>query len=137
MPEANELTVDLLAVLAQHERRLISERTKAALAAAKRRGVKLGNPRHLDRKARQKGTAASAVVRREAARQRAADLGPIVAELRREGAVSLGELARGLNDQSIPAPRGGEWSAGQVKRLLAHLEAAAPQVRVPPRRRMA
>jgi recombinase len=77
------------------------------------------------------------VVRREAARQRAADLGPIVAELRREGAVSLGELARGLNDQSIPAPRGGEWSAGQVKRLLAHLEAAEPQVRVPPRRRMA
>jgi DNA invertase Pin-like site-specific DNA recombinase len=38
LPEANELTVDLLAVLAQHERRLISERTKAALAAAKRRG---------------------------------------------------------------------------------------------------
>ena len=55
MPEANELTVDLLAVLAQHERRVISERTKAALAVAKRRGVRLGNPSHLDRKARWKG----------------------------------------------------------------------------------
>lgn len=128
MPEANELTVGLLAVLAQHERRLISERTKAALAAAKRRGVKLGNPRHLDRKARLKGTAASAVVRREAARQRAADLAPIVAELRREGAGSRRELARGLNEQGIPAPRGGEWSAVQVKRLLSRLEAAEAQL---------
>ena len=55
MPEANELTIDLLAVLAQHERRLISERTKAVLAAAKRRGVRLGNPAYLDRKARRNG----------------------------------------------------------------------------------
>jgi DNA invertase Pin-like site-specific DNA recombinase len=44
MPEANELTVHLLAAMAQHERKMISERTKAALAAAKRKGTKLGNP---------------------------------------------------------------------------------------------
>ena len=124
MPEANELTVDLLAVLAQHERRLISERTKAALAAAKRRGVRLGNPDHLDRKARRKGTAASALIRSAAAQQRAVDLAPIVQDLRDEGAVSLHDLARGLNERGIPAPRGGAWTAAQVKRLLARLDAA-------------
>jgi DNA invertase Pin-like site-specific DNA recombinase len=131
MPEANELTVDLLAVLAQHERRLISERTKAALAAAKRRGVKLGNPGHLDRKARQKGTTASAVVRREAAQQRAMDLAPTIEELRDDGAVSLHELARGLNQRGIPAPRGGQWMAVQIKRLLSRL---AAEVTTQPRR---
>jgi len=126
MPEANELTVELLAVLAQHERRLISERTKAALAAAKRRGVRLGNPGHLDRKARRKGTAASAVVRRKAAQQRAIDLAPTLEELRDDGAVSLHDLAREFNERGIPAPRGGEWMAAQVKRLLARLESAEP-----------
>ena len=122
MPEANELTVDLLAVLAQHERRVISERTKAALAAAKRRGVVLGNPAHLDRRARRKGTAASAAVRSEAAQQRAADLGPIVAELRRGGASSLRDLARELNARGIPTSRGAVWSAAQVQRLLSRLD---------------
>jgi DNA invertase Pin-like site-specific DNA recombinase len=44
MPEASELTIHVMAALAQHERRMISERTRQALAAAKHRGVKLGNP---------------------------------------------------------------------------------------------
>jgi len=122
MPEANELTVDLLAVLAQHERRVISERTKAALAAARRRGVKLGNPEHLDRKARRKGTAASAGVRSAAAQQRATDLGPIIADLRSGGASSLRDLARGLNARGIPTSRGAEWTAAQVQRLLWRLD---------------
>jgi DNA invertase Pin-like site-specific DNA recombinase len=68
MPEANELTVDLFSVLAEHERRVISERTKAALAAAKRRGVKLGG--HRDRitpSAARRGSAASAKLRSERA----------------------------------------------------------------------
>ena len=115
-----------IAVLAQHERRV-----KAALAAAKRRGVRLGNPRHLDQKARQKGTTTSAVIRRAMARQRAMDLAPTIEELRDDGAVSLHELARGLNQRGIPAPRGGEWMAVQIKRLPSRL---AAEVTTQPRR---
>lgn len=125
MPQANELTVDLFAVLAQHERRVISERTKAALAAAKRRGVKLGNPAHLDRRARLKGSVAGNAARSATAAQRAADLGPIVAELRAAGANTLRALATALNARQIPATRGGAWSAPQVQRLLARLDSRA------------
>jgi DNA invertase Pin-like site-specific DNA recombinase len=129
MPDANRLTVGIMAMIAEHEAEAISARTRAALAAAKRRGVKLGNPAHLDRKARRKGTAASAVVRRAAAQQRAMDLAPIVEDLRGDGAVSLHELARGLNHRGIPAPRGGAWMAAQVKRLLARLDAPKQESR--------
>lgn len=123
MPEANELTVDLLAVLAQHERRIISERTRAALQAAKRRGTKLGNPAHLDNRARRKGTRASAEVRTAQAIQEARDRAPIVAELREQGARSLRELAAGLNARGVPTSRGKEWTApAQVARLLARID---------------
>jgi hypothetical protein len=52
------------------------------------------------------------------------DLAPIIQDLRNAGAVSLHDLARGFNERGIPAPRGGEWMAVQVKRLLSRLEAA-------------
>jgi hypothetical protein len=58
-------------------------------------------------------------VRRERAAQRAKDLAPTLAELRRGGSSSLRALARGLNSQQIPAARGGQWTAAQVRRLLA------------------
>lgn len=103
---------------------MISARTKAA---AKRRGVRPGNPAHLDRHARRKGTVISAAVRCAAAQQRAMDLAPIVAERRRDGAASLRKLARGLNDRGIPTSRGAEWTAAQIQRLLSRLEAAAAQ----------
>ena len=124
MPDANRMTVGVMAMVAEYEADAISARTKAALAAAKRRGVKLGNPAHLDRKARRKGTAASAAVRSAAAQQRAADLAPIIADLRRDGAISLRDLAGGLNQRGIPTSRGAEWTAAQVQRLLARLEPA-------------
>jgi DNA invertase Pin-like site-specific DNA recombinase len=124
MPEANRMTVGIMAVVAEYEAETISARTKAALAAAKRRGVKLGNPAHLDRKARRKGTAASAAVRSAQAHQRARDLAPIVAEVRRSGAASLREIARGLNERGIPAPRGGVWRPVQVQRLVNRIEAS-------------
>jgi DNA invertase Pin-like site-specific DNA recombinase len=119
LPDANRMTVGIMAVIAEHEREMISARTKAALEAARRRGVRLGNPAHLDRRARRLGTAASARVRRARAEQRAADLAPTLQALRRSGATSLRALAAGLNTKDIPAPRGGSWTAAQVRRLCA------------------
>jgi DNA invertase Pin-like site-specific DNA recombinase len=124
MPEANELTVDLFSILAEHERRVISERTRAALAAAKRRGVKLGGGAdRISKASARRGAAASANARRGAALEYAQAFAPEIERLRREGAVSLRATAAALNAEGVPAPRGGEWSATQVARLLRNLDA--------------
>jgi DNA invertase Pin-like site-specific DNA recombinase len=118
MPNANRLTVGIMAMVAQEERRMISERTKAALAAAKKRGVKLGGYRagaEMTAKIRKAGNEANA----QKAAQRAADIAPIIADLQAAGAMSLQAIADGLNDRSIPTARGGSWSATQVMRVLA------------------
>jgi DNA invertase Pin-like site-specific DNA recombinase len=109
-----------MAAVAELEAGMISARTKAALAAAKRRGVKLGGDRgaRLTAKARAAGRAAVQV----RARNRALDLAPTIQELQAAGCASLRALAAGLEERGIPAPRGGKWSAVQVARLL---EAAA------------
>src|SRR3979411_2267648 len=95
---------------------MISARTKAALAAAKRRGVKLG----VDRGARvtAKARAAGRATLQERARSRAVDLAPTIKELQAAGCESLRAIAAGLEERGIPAPRGGKWSAVQVARLL-------------------
>lgn len=121
MPDANRLTCGIMAMIAEHEREAISARTKAALAAAKARGVKLGNPLHLNSHARRLGTAASARVRSARATQRARDAAATIAELRAAGARSLRELAAGLNDKHVPAGRGGVWHPSSVRRLLQRL----------------
>jgi DNA invertase Pin-like site-specific DNA recombinase len=117
MPEANEMVVGIMAVVAQAERKMISARTKAALQAAKARGVKLGGDRGNLPAAGVKGRPISIVVRQKAAKQRAADIAPIIAELRAQGAASLRQIALGLNARGVPAARGGKWSAVQVARL--------------------
>jgi DNA invertase Pin-like site-specific DNA recombinase len=119
MPQANRLTIGIMAVMAEDERRRISERTKAALAAAKRRGVKLGGDRgaRLTAKQRALGTAK----RVEQARARAADLAPVVKELQANGCTSLRTIAAALDERGIPAAQGGQWSATQVMRLLEHI----------------
>ena len=116
MPQANRMTIGIMAVMAQHEREMISERTRAALAAAKRRGIKLGGFRGARFTAKHVKLAVAA--RQEKARARASDLVPIVQELQAAGCESLRAIAAGLEERGIPAARGGKWSAVQVSRLL-------------------
>ncbi|MER2267052.1 recombinase family protein [Methylobacterium oxalidis] len=117
-PQANRLTVHILAAVAEHEAAMISARTKAALGAAKARGVKLGGDRgNLPKVARQ-GHAAGLATRQERAARRAADLAPIIASIRAGGVESLNGIAAELNRREIPTARGGTWSAVQVGRVL-------------------
>jgi DNA invertase Pin-like site-specific DNA recombinase len=121
MPEANEMIIGILAVIAQGEAKMISQRTKAALRAAVARGVRLGNPRNLTHKARHRGNGASHRVRAAKASQRAQDMAPTLAEIQAEGVSSLAQIATALNRRKIPAPRGGRWQAVQVSRVLSRL----------------
>jgi DNA invertase Pin-like site-specific DNA recombinase len=118
---AGKFMLQQMASVAELERGFISERTKAALAAAKRRGVKLGGYRasaKLTAKARHAGRE----VLRQAALKRAADLAPIIAELQAAGAKSLGAIASELNDRRIPTALGGDWSSTQVARVMARID---------------
>jgi DNA invertase Pin-like site-specific DNA recombinase len=117
MPQANRLTVGRMALLADEERRMISARIKAALAGAKRRGVKLGGARPGARMAAKTRAAGRAALQAKA-RARAMDLAPTVKELQAVGCQSLRALAAALNGRGIPAARGGKWSAVQIARLL-------------------
>jgi DNA invertase Pin-like site-specific DNA recombinase len=116
MPQANRLTIGIMAVMAQHEREMISERTKARARGAKRRGVKLGGFRGVRFTANHVKLAVAA--KQEKARARVTDLVPIVQELQAAGCESLRAIAAGLEERGIPAARGGKWSAVQVSRLL-------------------
>ncbi len=113
--DVDPFVLHLFAALAQKERAMISTRTKAALAAAKARGVKLGNPK-LAKAQRLAVTALKA-----AADQNAANVFPAITEIRRAGAKSLGAIARALNARGIPTPRGGEWHAAGVRNVLARV----------------
>ena len=118
-PHATRFTLHILAAVAEHEADAISKRTKAALAAAKARGTKLGGwrGRHLTRAERRFGTA----VRVAKAKARAVQVAPVIDELRNSGARTLQELASGLNERGILAPRGGRWAAPQVRATLLAL----------------
>jgi len=125
LPQANRLTVHIMAAMAEHEAAAISARTKAALAAAKARGTKLGGYRWAVGSVARKGSAASVRVRSEQAAKWANDLRPIVADIKKAGASSLHQIAAALNQRKIPTARGGQWSAVQVQRLECHTSKAA------------
>lgn len=124
MPEANELTVHILAAVAQAERKAISTRTREALKAAKARGVKLGNPKGAEPLRRAgKGNSAAIAACKAGADDRAQELATEIEAVKASGAQSLREIAQGLNDRHIVSPRGGAWHPSGVKRLLERLGA--------------
>jgi DNA invertase Pin-like site-specific DNA recombinase len=123
MPEANEMVVGIMAVVAEAERKMISKRTKDALAAAKARGQKLGGfrgyvPTVEDRAAAGHAKGAKADAKAE-------DLKPIIARLDPNGALSLRSLAAALTSEGIPTPAGSStWTAVQVARVRNRLAVA-------------
>jgi len=117
MPMANRLTVHVLAAVAEHEREMISQRTTAALAAAKVRGVKLGNPNGA-RALRGLGNAHAIVGAKAKADAHMTRVVPVIETIRGEGATSLRGIAEELNRQGILTARGGRWYATTVKNLL-------------------
>ena len=124
MPEADNFTVGIFALLAQKEHELISSRTREALASAKRRGVKLGGNRGNLPSVAREGTAASAQIRSRKAQKRAEDLMQIIQPLMAAGR-SVSAVAAALNERGIPTARGRSWQATQVGRVIArsdHLE---------------
>lgn len=121
MPDANRLTVGILAMVAEDEADRISQRTKAALQAAKARGVKLGTAGAQNLRNREAGSQRGNRVKIAKADQMAASLSSFVLPLRDQG-LSLRAIASELNDANIPTARGGVWRAPQVRRLLERLE---------------
>ena len=111
MPEADRTFLQMAAVFAEWEGRRISKRTKAALAAAKRRGVKLGSPDPA------KGGSVTGAQRASATAQVAPQAMPIINALRKAGQ-SLRAIASALNEAQIPTAMGGQWHASSVRNLI-------------------
>jgi DNA invertase Pin-like site-specific DNA recombinase len=112
MPHANKMTLQVLAVFAEHERDLISARTKQALAAAKERGVQLGGPK------RAEASALGAAANRANAERFAANTLPIIREIQASGVTSLRGVARALTARGVPSARGTPWSPVAVSNII-------------------
>lgn len=116
MPQANRLTIGIMALVAEEEARAISARTKAALAAAKARGTKLGGWRG--------GPVVDGTLGVEAVRKSAdafaAGVAPMLRQMQGEG-LSLRQMAARLADKGIKTPRGGAWTAAAVRNALARV----------------
>jgi len=111
--DVDPFILHLFAALAEKERAMIATRTRDALARAKARGVKLGGP-----KLAQARRAALAAIEASADRH-AANVLPIIREIRRAGATSLRAIADALNARGVPTARGGRWQAQTVSNALA------------------
>ncbi|MCF8049568.1 MAG: recombinase family protein [Desulfarculaceae bacterium] len=116
MPDANKLTIHIFAAMAEYERDAISQRTKAGLAAAKARGVRLGSP-----------TAKKTIkLARKAASDKAnafaSEIMFRIKEIRRAGVTTYAGIAEALNHRGIKTARGGVWYPTSVKRLLERVE---------------
>jgi DNA invertase Pin-like site-specific DNA recombinase len=112
MPEANRLTIHILAAVAEHEREMISKRTKETLQVAKARGTKLGSP---DPK---KGAAIRSQVLQDKADRFAVSVLPVIRGLQAEGITSYKALARALNTRGLPTANQRKWYGTTVRNLL-------------------
>jgi DNA invertase Pin-like site-specific DNA recombinase len=121
-PDADPFMLHIYAAFAEKERNYISERTKNALAAAKARGIKLGNPNGA---AHLKGLGNENAVDglKAGAQERAEGLSGIIASIRAEGITSANGIANALNTRHIATPRGGQWTARSVLNVLNRLSA--------------
>lgn len=122
MPEANNFTVGIMALVAQQEREATSKRTKEALQAAKARGKRLGNPNGAAALLRAgKGNTAGVEAVKVKAQDYAQEMKAVVEHLQAQGKTSLGSLAEALNGGGYRTPRGGSWYKTSVANLLARL----------------
>jgi DNA invertase Pin-like site-specific DNA recombinase len=119
MPQANKMTLQVLAVFAEHERDLISARTKQALAAAKERGVQLGGPRRLE------ASALGVAANKANAERFAANVLPIIREIQASGVTTLRGVARALNARGVQSARGVPWSPMAVSNILKRSSAGS------------
>ena len=117
---ASRMNIHILAAVAEDEARRISERTIAALAAAKRRGQQLGTIANLQPG---KYAARGGEAMKAKATAAAIDLAPVIDEARSLGHTTIREIQDWLNGQQIPSSRGGEWSYESTRRLLGMLAA--------------
>ncbi|MEG3640300.1 recombinase family protein [Magnetococcus sp. PR-3] len=122
VPEDSGVTLGIFTVIAQHERKMISQRTKRALAAKKEQGAKLGNPNGADAifRSGQQSVHGVAAIKRNA-QDRAELLRNEVKDAKAEGRETLADIAQWLNQRSIKTPRGGKWHSTSVRRLLDRL----------------
>ena len=111
VPEANRFTLHILAAVAEHEREMISQRTKEALAAAKRRGTRLGNPNPDEALRRGRATREQHIADHHARAM------PVIKELHTEGR-SLRQIAAEMDRRGIATPYGHQWTATGVRRML-------------------
>lgn len=116
-PTSSELTIHIKAAIAQHEAKQISERTKAALKAAKARGKKLGwaNSNRADTA---RASAAGVAASKARADQFADNIIPVVQQIRAAGVESLKGIAEALNARGLKTARGGQWYASTVQNVL-------------------
>jgi DNA invertase Pin-like site-specific DNA recombinase len=114
MPEANESMINFMSVFAQYERKMASVRTKAALAAKKKQGAKLGT-NNLTKDGASKGRDIASKVIKEKANERASLVCTDISRAIAEGFTSLRQIATYLNDNHIMTPRGKKWTASSVK----------------------
>ena len=122
MPDANDLTVGIMALVAQQEREAISRRTIEALQAAKARGTKLGNPNGAAALLRaRRGNKASLDVIRKKADSHAQNLRPVLDDLHAEGVKSLGAIVDALNERGMLTPRNRRWHKSSVRNLITRL----------------